>query len=375
MGYSTDDCKALLDRDEQTKGTNQGPWKRLIKRNGAEGVERVFSDKAGQQFVLVVETAEGLKVVATAPSQDQLSQGNAPASPPSAPKETDRFLETDAKLVTYADQVVRDLVAYEDVNEGSPRFIKAHRAIANRFLFGVDSTEGETVLVTFIPDIGSDGEGDVEGVPDYGLPIGSIVPNPEMSESPNESGHWFIGGFDGDIKACVQALVQAGFRWDERVQGLASDPQGTAWVAEWVKGGLLGGQAQLQQVQQRESAMTAEVFPKLATIAELQALLKNQTQSLMTLTLDPQQITDTAFWGQLGKLGRGCGFEVRLIEPGTELAKAQEQIEGHLPTGKLRKALFIRGERVKQDVEEMLTALFDDLVVRHSKAPARPKPR
>lgn len=146
-------------------------------------------------------------------------------------------------------------------------------------------------------------------------------------------------------------------------------------MAEWVKGGLLGGQAQLQQVQQRESAMTAEVFPKLATIAELQGLLKNQSQSLMTLTLDPQQITDAAFWGQLGKLGRGCGFEVRLIEPGTELAKAQEQIEGHLPTGKWRQALFIRGERVKQDVEEMLTALFDDLVVRHSKAPVRPKPR
>lgn len=52
MGYSTNDCKALLDRDEQTKGTNQGPWKRLSKRNGADGVERIFSDKAGQRFVL-----------------------------------------------------------------------------------------------------------------------------------------------------------------------------------------------------------------------------------------------------------------------------------------------------------------------------------
>lgn len=375
MGYSTDDCKALLDRDEQTKGTNQGPWKRLSKRNGAEGVERIFSDKAGQRFVLVVETAQGLKVQATAGSLEQLGQGSSAKTAKGAEQPADRFVETDAKLVAYADQVVQNLVAYEDVDEGSRPFIKAHRAIANRFLFGVDSTEGETVLVTFVPDIGADGEGDVEGVPDYRLPIDDIVPNPEMSESPNESGHWFIGGFDGDIKACVQALVQAGFRWDERVQGLASDPQGTAWVAEWVKGGLLGGQAQLQQVQQRESAMTAEVFPKLATIAELQALLKNQTQSLMTLTLDPQQITDAAFWGQLGKLGRGCGFEVRLIEPGTELAKAQEQIEGHLPTGKWRKALFIRGERVKQDVEEMLTALFDDLVVRHSKAPARARPR
>ena len=59
----------------------------------------------------------------------------------------------------------------------------------------------------------------------------------------------------------------------------------------------------------------------------------------------------------------------------TNSRKAQEQIEGHLPTGKWRKALFIRGERVKQDVEEMLTALFDDLVVRHSKAPARARPR
>ena len=157
MGYSINDCKALLDRDEQTKGTNQGPWKRLSKRNGADGVERIFSDKAGQRFVLVVETAQGLKVQATAATLEQLNQGASPSTAQGTAQPTDRFLETDAKLVAYADQVVRNLVAYEDVNEGSRAFEKAHRAIANRFLFGVDSTEGDTVLVTFVPDIGADG--------------------------------------------------------------------------------------------------------------------------------------------------------------------------------------------------------------------------
>ena len=375
MGYSTNDCKALLDRDEQTKGTNQGPWKRLSKRNGADGVERIFSDKVGQRFVLVVETAQGLKVQATAATLEQLNQGASPSTVQGTAQPTDRFLETDAKLVAYADQVVRNLVAYEDVNEGSRAFEKAHRAIANRFLFGVDSTEGDTVLVTFVPDIGADGEGDVEGVPDYGLPIGSIVPNPEMSESPNDSGHWFIGGFDGDIKACVQALMEAGFRWDARVQGLASDPQGTAWVAQWVEQGLAGGQAQLQQVRARESTFTLDTCPKLTQIAELQTLLTHKTSTIMILTMDPQQITDEAFWGQLRKLGPACGFDVYLIPAGSPLTKAQEQIDGPLKNGQWRKALFARGQRVDKALEDMLTGLFDDLVQRHSQAPSRPKPR
>lgn len=240
MAYTTAGCVSLLNTDPSTQGTNQGPWKRQSKRKGPLVVERVFSDKVGQRFALVVETAEGLK-------------------------------------------------------------------------------------------------------------------------------------FDGDAKACIQALVEAGFRWDARVQAMSYNPEETARVTDWMAQGMAGGQAQLQEV--RESAVAVDTFPRLTHLFALQALLDKPGRSLLALTMDPSHITDPSFWGQLHKMEVACELDIYLIPTDSPLAQIQEQVDGPLERGQWRKAIFIQGRRLGKDLEDMLTGGFDELIQRCSQAPSHPKPR
>jgi hypothetical protein len=360
MSYSTDDCKKLLDSDAATAGTNQGPWKRLSKKNGEDGVERIFSDKAGSIFVRIVESAQGLEVRGTGKALSDVDVG-APAgkAQTNAPVHA---VDTDAANIALAEEIIQDVENCPDISE--PRYQGAYTAIANRFRFGYGGDEEGELSFIFIPDTMI--KDSKPYTPDFQLPIQELMPFPEMSESPNDSGEWFVGGFDGNAKACIRALLDRGFVWDERAQHFA-DPETVGWVAGWIAKGAKVATPKAKK------PFTESNFPQVDTVEGLKALLAKET-NLTLFVPHPDSVREPDFWRQLNTLAKQSGQKnLTRVPPGSELANALAQNEGPTQSNRWHFFFFSRGAR--HQMEGMMTGGFHQLVNRHCEPnSASPRP-
>lgn len=241
----SDVFKALLDNDPNVQAVGSGPWKRVSRRRVASGTERVFRNLAGTCFARTLESEDGVPLIThVAGSEKELEQATQVSQAPSAPSTVSTHrIEGTPHRVEAANRALNALLAREEVDEEDVN--GAGMAYANRMLFGVsgfidngltswnpvatiEETAMKAVSVVIVP----------KGTDDFGdqpLFIDSLVPNPDKSESPNESSDWFIGGFT-DVYEAVRAMLDAGFAWDEEVQAGVPAPADTNLVP-WIRAG------------------------------------------------------------------------------------------------------------------------------------------
>lgn len=290
------------------------------------------------------------------------------------------FQETDPALVEFADRLIRGK-AKEDSpawwKTDTDAFKRAHRAIANRFCFAVslDDSEMGLVMVSFAPDLFLERNGGAY-VPDYELQIDDIVPNPEVSETPNGTGDWFIGGFEPTqegIKACVQNLLERGFRWDARLQKTIDQHLGTKnWVTQWMLEGSPGGMEEAAKVAEQARQVTLESFVQMSTLDELEQQLP-QHENLVLMMPSANVNLDAAFWPSLRNLSRALASDIRWVPAGSELAVAFEQLDGVAGPTEWNMALFIKGKRLTGDLGSFLSQNYRALIRQHS-TPSGDKP-
>lgn len=394
MAFSTEDCRRLLNTDPLTQGTNQGEWKRLSKRNGPHGVERVFSDKAGQRFALVVESQAGLVVQAAGSSLEELNaapSGSVKAGPGSK-EAANPYLETDRSLVAYAARLMKQKQRYKD-GEGDDedwwdtsdaRFEKAHRAIANRFHFGVygaDPYGEDSIGFTFIPDFSL--KEDDFCCPDYELQIDDLVPYPDISDTPNGTGDWTIRGFGSDeegIKACIVSLIERGFQWNSRVQNwlrnFSEDPTATDWIAPWIESGMPGGKEALNKIEQAQQSAGPTSFDYLHTVEDLLQAFEKYSM-VVTITPHAQAVIDPAFWPTLHRIRSVMDTDqIRffLVPHGSELAQNQTQQDGPGSPTQWNMAAFVKGKRLAASQESIATSAYQNLVAQLVSKPPSAQP-
>lgn len=373
MSYSTNDCKKLLDQHPDTAGTNQGAWKRLSKRKAPDGVERIFSDSAGGRFVRILESPDGLVVVGVGNSRaevDATGEGKPVTRNPASPGGgTLHKAESDPAKIALAEEIMTGWLNHQDVNPESPRFEKAGLALANCFHFGIAYMEEEgECWAMFMPKSWADAGEDF--IPDFEPPIGHLLPHPEMSESPNGSCDWIIGGFNDDVKGAIRALLDRGFVWDERLQEMTAkrlQNDDNDWVSEWVRNGARDNTKKAKV----QKTATENDFPQINTAADLEKVLASQKITLLFLP-HSNISASPEFWWELRKLGAQCGLPLSRIVPGSEVAQAIEKVNGPTRPDRWHFPFFQGNQR--SGMEDMFSGLFHQLVQRHFGRGSKPKP-
>lgn len=232
MAISTDDCKALLSKDMPliaSGAIDPKGWKRLSKKNGAQGVERVFSHSSGM-FALVVEAAGSIRVHARSSTLEGLAPSApaaAPAPAPAAkaapskfwPAASPRFIDVE-KARVLAEKLANfwntddDDEAFERLEA---RFEKLDPvAAASQYTFAISfSSDGLAAIIT-----PSCVWRDESRCHDQESPISHLLP--DGSDDLNGCGTWDIPGYTEGDPACVPAmaldLLSRGFVWDEAFQ-------------------------------------------------------------------------------------------------------------------------------------------------------------
>lgn len=364
------ECKALLEQDPRLAQFGGG-WKRVSKSTADDGVERVFRNKAGTCFVRVVKNFHGLTVTGFGPTLADAMQPSAtdPTGAALVPRPT---LDPDPRHHTWAKRFFgRDGEEESDPAELTPAQVAQYgRALANQVGFGVygldDLMDSGAVVVAFAPLERWNREG---CIPDFDLPLQPLMPYPQVSESPNESGDWCLGGFDGDIRACIRALIERGFHWREDIQAIMNNPD-TAWVTGWMNEGAPGAQTAQATLEAARAAVGPQAFPHVATEEDMGLVLRDPNPLVLMFPYGPEPVTD-AFWGQLAQLQRALGQpRIYQVGEGTPIAQAMDHQSG--PAQGWRWTWFVQGQRMPPDLEGMSMHLFDGLV-RECLKPAAPK--
>jgi hypothetical protein len=246
MTYTTEDCKALLDQDAElvAQGFAKADWKRLSKRKGAEGPERVFGCSRPQpRRALVVELPDGLWLAAHGPDEDSLAdparrrpKPGAAAAP--APKKSlaERFLQLSG---AESGEEAPDADSWLSPAEESDKMrVKAARSLASKMAAGeADASRVERLALkglatalanqhafALAPSATEAGRHDVwlanaelwddgEALPAAPLPLGPILP-PGFSPLPagdGAPGRWAPPAALRSPFALARALAAAGF--------------------------------------------------------------------------------------------------------------------------------------------------------------------
>lgn len=229
MTISTDDCKNLLATDSfviAAGATDLKGWKRLSKRKGPLGIERVFKHKCGV-YAKVIEAGSQLYVLAAAVTEEELDdpmnqrgtpvQQGGPTTVGTASAST--VVLASPTLHSQAKNLVDSMLAafcedddlYEDLMEKVENFDKT--AIANQYTFAVIKAE-DFLIATITPTSYWLTEGCCY---DQGSPIGHILP--DGSDDLNECGTWVIPQYqDSTPIELAKFLLSKGFVWDKDFQ-------------------------------------------------------------------------------------------------------------------------------------------------------------
>lgn len=241
MTITTDDCKALLSRDMPLiacGAIDPKGWKRLSKKNGANGVERVFSHDSGM-FALVIESAGAIKVGARSPTLEGLDSAKTAAAPAAAvvapaaeleaasrlwPAVSPRFLDVEKA------RVLAEKIAHFWENDDDDDAMEKYTArcdkldpiaLASQYTFAIClSDDGLVAIVT--PTCVWEDDGYCH---DQESPIGRLMP--AGSDDLNGCGTWQIPGYDSadDVPKLAFDLMERGFVWDPDFQEMIDENQ------------------------------------------------------------------------------------------------------------------------------------------------------
>jgi hypothetical protein len=292
--------------------------------------------------------------------------------------------ETDPALVAFADRLIRAKVEDEDGewwDTDSAQFKRAHRAIANRIRFAISGVEPlfshDEIMVSFSPDLLVDGP-DGPYVPGYELQIDTLVPNPEISETPNGSGDWFVRGFEpteDGVKACIQALIERGFVWDERLQALCEERSDQpSWVTAWMKEGRPGAEAAVEPYAKADREASLENLSQLRTLDELERQLK-QSQHLALLFMPATPVMKEGFWRAMGNMSKVYPADLFLVPAGSEVSVGFSQIDGPTVERDWAVTVFVQGKRLDGALGDMFADPYRTVVEQYREPLAPPPPR
>lgn len=241
MPISTDDCKTLLVQDTLLRAAGAldvKGWKRLSKKKGALGIERVFSHPSGL-YAKMIESGNTLWIAASATSlaelDDPLNQRVVtPVTSVTTSSQTQWCWPAQANpvLTQKAYTHVHDMLAafcndedllerlYNSAGKLNPV------ALANQYTFAIcrddESSAQEMTWACVTPTQVWDSE---HCCYDQGSPIEHLLP--AGSEDLNESGSWVVHGFeDATPLALATFLLAKGFQWDPAFQVFIDDCAG-----------------------------------------------------------------------------------------------------------------------------------------------------
>lgn len=290
------------------------------------------------------------------------------------------FQETDPQLIAFADRLIRAKVDSEgdewwDAEDGL--FQKAHRALANRVRFAITGVEPlfthDEIMVSFAPDLVMSSP-DGPYVPGYELQIDSLVPNPEISETPNGSGDWFIRGFEPTeegVKACIQSLLERGFVWDEQLQAYCDENMGNkSWVNDWMKAGSPGAESAAAPYAQAAREASVDALDQLTSLDQFQRQLK-ESESLALLFVPASPQMKDGFWRAMGNVGKAYPADLFLVPAGSELSIAFQALDGPSVEGSWAVTVFTRGLRLTGALGEIFEGAYTRVVDEHRLPPAR----
>lgn len=288
------------------------------------------------------------------------------------------FQETDPELVAFADRLIRAKVENEDGewwDTDTALFKRAHRAIANRVRFAIFGVEPlfthDEIMVSFAPDLLMDAP-DGPYIPGYELQIDSLVPNPEISETPNGSGDWFVRGFESTpdgVKACIQALIERGFVWDERLQAFCEERSDQpSWVTAWMKEGRPGAEAAVEPYAQADREASLENLSQLRTLDGLERQLK-QSQHLALLFMPAAPVMKEGFWRAMGNMSKVYPADLFLVPAGSEVSVGFSQIDGPTVERDWAVAVFVQGKRLDGALGDMFADAYRRVVVEYQDGP------
>lgn len=235
MAITTDDCKKLLLSDTlllASGASDPKTWKRLSKRNGAAGVERIFSHGSGM-MAKVIESGGAIEIAAIGKTPESLedpqNQRTLTHSSPSASASlvgAEAMDEESANTSSYwtkmasgfeaskARRVVDLMLGRFDEDHERDFWKMAERvnpiALANQFIFALTSEDESIVIISPLKYFETDGV-----CYDQESPIGHLLP--DDSDDLNGCGTWQIPTDLTPTELAVD-LMARGFVWNKAFQ-------------------------------------------------------------------------------------------------------------------------------------------------------------
>jgi hypothetical protein len=227
MPITSADCKKILEQDPLllAAGATPGkPWKRLSKKKGPLGVERVFSHPVGL-YARLVESGDILWIGAAATTMEELddpiNQRAVVAVAPAASAPNLWYLSAEAtrSKAEAARKYVDQLLDRSDDGEHGDLYDAASKldpiALANQYTFaifgeGAFGACGACITPTSVWL-------NEQCCYDQGSPLEHLMP--EGSEDLNECGTWMVGGYEEKTPLELATfLLSKGFLWDREFQ-------------------------------------------------------------------------------------------------------------------------------------------------------------
>lgn len=241
MPISTDDCKTLLVQDTLLRAAGARDakgWKRLSKKNGVLGIERVFSHPSGV-YAKLTESGNTLWIAASATSMaeldDPLNQ-RVVAPVAQAPTTTTTQwcwpVEAEAAQAKKAQSHVKSLLAaVPDADRWDKLYATASKldpiALANQYTFAIcrdtDSSDKTRLWACITPTAVWLKD---HVCYDMTSPIGHLLP--AKSGDVNDCGSWVVHGFEKKTPLELATFLLAkGFQWDPVYQTFLDGCGGT----------------------------------------------------------------------------------------------------------------------------------------------------